>query len=178
VGKANKDIFYLAERRAALELLETAYEIDANLPDLEYEIRKRLLSKERLTGIYFLLNNENKLLYVGKSANVEKRLVDHAEGKGGNSHRFLGSVDKIKIVFFEPMKTKELSELEKIFIKTLRPAFNGSCDSLSKSTVKSYGYHSLYFDLLEDYGRIRHDDTRGCIAANKLLVSWEALPIE
>lgn len=168
--KSNKDVFLQAEKRTALDLLKDAMEIDANVPDLEFEVRKRLLSKERQTGVYFLLNNDKQLLYVGKSVNIEKRLLDHIGGKGGNSHRFIDAVDKIRIIPFEPMSVKELHELEKIFIRSLQPAFNGSCDGLAKSTQKSYGYHSLYFDLAEKH--------REGVTAQDLLEGWEALEYE
>lgn len=174
--KVEKDIFLHAERATSLELLSNAYEIDAKLPDIEYEIRKQLLAREKLTGIYFLLNNDNKLLYVGKSANLESRLIDHVTGSGGNTVRFYKEVYKIKIVFFEKMGVAELSNIEKIFIRALRPAFNGSCDSMRNSTVKSYGYESLYFKLREEWD-LRNPDEVNDEITRSIISEWEALQI-
>lgn len=172
VVKVEKDIFSSVERLTALELLVEAYEIDATLPDLEFEIRKQLLSKEKLTGIYFLLNNDSKLLYIGKSTNVESRLISHIEGNGGNTKRFYKEISKIKIVFFNDMGVIELNALERIFIRSLRPAFNGSCDSLNNSTMKAYGYESLYFKL-RDKCHFRNTDEVNNAFAKELLSEWE-----
>lgn len=133
-------LFTESIRQCAISILEESLVITGN--DLEYEIRKALLETKKPKGIYFLISEEGKLLYVGKSENLLERLVSHVNGKGGNSSQYIGLVKEIRVAIFEDGKGKVLSKLERTFITMLKPAFNGG--NFTEGSSKQYGYESLY----------------------------------
>jgi predicted GIY-YIG superfamily endonuclease len=139
----NPEVFNESIRRCAENVYSDSLIIKGD--DLEYEVRKALLETKRPKGVYFLISGSGKLLYVGKSENILERLVSHINGKGGNSSRYISFVKEIRIALFSDCTGKSLHTLEKTFITSLKPAFNGG--NYSAGSTAQYGYESLYHKL-------------------------------
>lgn len=78
---------------------------------------KSLLNK---SGVYAFANS-NKILYIGRSANLYSRIISHYS-QGGICHAF--DWDRIGIIFCENHKT-----LEKGLIDEYQPVYNGKLTS-------------------------------------------------
>lgn len=79
------------------------------------EIASTALPAEECAGIYFLVRG-NKVVYVGQSTNVYKRLGDHFSDKYKN-------FDRIAIIHCD---VNELNYWESRYIKAMRPEHNGT----------------------------------------------------
>jgi len=140
----NPNCFDVAEGKCALGIFESSESIKGD--DLEYELRKRLVGFKKAKGIYFLVSDEGKLLYVGKSINLLNRVTSHLEGNGGTSYKYFKLIKEIRLAIFDDKITaKELHAIEKKFIRALKPAFNGG--NYVDGTTTQYSYTSLYDKL-------------------------------
>lgn len=68
---------------------------------------------ETITGIYFLLNDEGRVVYVGKSINVHRRLDEHRK-----SDKHFSDVRVLRC------PESKLSSLEAQYIREFRPIYN------------------------------------------------------
>lgn len=73
------------------------------------------------SGVYFLFDGDNKLLYIGISKNIRQRIVSHC-----SPHTQYPRVPfyMIKFVSFIPIKTNSMRGAELYFIKKYSPDFN------------------------------------------------------
>lgn len=128
--------FEQAKAECAKMIFDQSLIIDGE--DIEYELRKAMLPYTKATGIYFLISSDDKLLYVGKSNNLLFRLISHLYGNGGSTRTYSKSIKKMRIAIFpSETKPKRLFDIEKIFISSMKPAFNGSNYA---DELKQYGY--------------------------------------
>lgn len=83
------------------------------------EIQSVVVSKERKNkiGLYFLYQ-DNKLMYIGKSKDINKRLYQHSY----NSHVDLQGEYDVKIIEIGNEKDTELAE--RVYISMLKPPLN------------------------------------------------------
>ena len=77
--------------------------------------------------VYFLIDRDDEIVYVGQSTHLESRLIQHREWKGGKQ------VKSFKTVFYIPTDVKLLTFTELAFIRMFKPKFN-------KSRIKSIKY--------------------------------------
>lgn len=160
--KTKRGIFIRAEAQCVSELVRRAEVFIGG--NLEYEIRSAFLEEGKVKGVYLLMNEDGKLLYVGKSATLLNRLLQHIGGvKMLKGHSFSDLIYEIRLILFEEnVSPIELSAIEKTFISHLKPAFNGGC-GVSGSTMNPYGYESLYTKIGEG------ENLRGMICGWKTL---------
>ena len=78
----------------------------------ESEIAARATPLQRQAGVYFLIK-AGKIVYVGKSLDVWRRLKDHAERKKG-----------FDAFCWQPCSPQKLDELEGLCIAKFRPPLN------------------------------------------------------
>lgn len=123
-------------------------------PALNKEIIDKLPHK---TGVYYFLNSEKKIIYVGKSINIHKRILQHL-----NNHSTRKSVEMINHIA-DVKYTITGSELialllESDEIKTLKPVYNRA-QRRSVFThglftrINKEGYFELYTDKIEELGK-------------------------
>jgi hypothetical protein len=86
----------------------------------EEEIVKAALPWDGLSGVYFLIAND-EVIYVGQSVNVYARLSQHACGKYFDHYAFIRCKPDI------------LDKLESLYIHCLRPKLNGNIDTYVKN---------------------------------------------
>jgi GIY-YIG catalytic domain len=114
------------------------------------------------TGIYVLYTKEEDVLYVGMSSNLDTRIKTHFFYKG-NTNVFQPVIYKALII---PIKNKfDLEKYEKLFIKRLKPIFNGTGPMVSDDL---YGYVSYYHRLPTKFSSIEERKTK----LEKLINDW------
>ncbi len=95
-----------------------SFDLD-NLPAVELSAKDRLPAT---AGIYFAVDNSDRLLYIGKAQNINKRWVNH--------HRYhqLEKINKKNTIFLKWYECENdeniLIQLEKYFIQTYHPELN------------------------------------------------------
>jgi hypothetical protein len=104
----------------------------ASLPVLPMDAKTNL-PKE--SGIYFALNSEGRVLYVGQTVNLKKRWVNH--------HRYvaLNKIGGVSIAYLFAAP-ELLSSLEEALIEFFKPPFNGNSN---KGQQGSLGGSKAYF---------------------------------
>lgn len=73
-------------------------------------------------GVYFFLNSENEVIYVGKAKNIRKRLQSHFSNASRKSTIAYSQVQEIDVIYTGNDVIAQLIESENI--KTLKPRFN------------------------------------------------------
>ncbi len=75
-------------------------------------------------GLYFMYGENNELLYVGKSLNIQKRLKQHFKQLQGSKREIQLKSEVIKVDFMECFHDLPTSILELHFIKSMKPKYN------------------------------------------------------
>ena len=127
----------LNDALATAELFRKLWNINeekASLKSLQSEVRTTLLPRNlpyetfeqlpRETGVYYFLNKQGDVVYVGKSKNIKARVAQHFQ-----SHQHNKKGDKFRDSIFDIQYEKTGNELialleESHQIKRLRPRFN------------------------------------------------------
>lgn len=115
-------------------------------------IRKFHKNTPNSAGVYRMLNNENKVLYVGKAKNLHKRIKNYTELDGLS--------DRIKRMIFETSSMEiiqtntehEALLLEQDLIKQLNPKYN-----ILLKDDKSYPYLTISKEEIAKLGKFRGD---------------------
>jgi DNA polymerase-3 subunit epsilon len=124
------------DAQATVKLLKLLLEKDKKLDILSDHIRlkpkkqvdtkllKLLKLVPKATGVYFLYNEDNEIIYVGKSKNIYKRVNQHFTNTNPKSK----SIQKIVADVGYEIEGNELMALlkENECIKTLQPEFNSA----------------------------------------------------
>lgn len=76
------------------------------------------------SGLYFLCDSSDEVLYIGKSINLPQRLREHKMGLGTKKTSLNRNIiSKVKLLFIDGTET-ELYRQELLFIKKFKPMLN------------------------------------------------------
>lgn len=102
---------------SALSIFSSASDI-MFLPSVPVD-RKALKTLPETSGVYFVVDKSNKILYIGKSVNLRQRWIFH--------HRFhmANQISECRVFFFETPKDVSIDSLEESLIDIFRPEWNG-----------------------------------------------------
>lgn len=136
----------------------------ANLSGLHPELNpKRIRSLPEKVGVYFLYSSEGRLLYVGKSNNIRKRVLQHLSGSG--TKRALEMRSQVADIDFELTGSELIALiLEADQIKENLPVFN----KRSRRKVEQLGI----FANTDDYGYINLGISKTSSNPNNPLASF------
>ena len=87
-------------------------------------------TKDKQGGIYFIFDKDHKLLYLGRSKNLYKRLYAHFFGEGStteltnNTYLFKEFMEYFSFEEIEDYSMEKAKVKERIFIKKYNPIFN------------------------------------------------------
>lgn len=102
-------------------------------------------------GVYYFLNNEGKIIYIGKSLNIKNRVRQHFTAKDKKSIKIQIATEKVE---FEITGSELIALIkESTAIKKIKPLFNRAqrktlyVFGLYKKTTEK-GYISLYIDKI------------------------------
>jgi len=99
-----------------------------SIVDKGYDVSEfRIELNEKVKGIYFLFN-DCVLTYIGRSCNIKRRLFAHKLNK---EHKF----DAYKYLKLSSVTDEELDEIEKMFIRKLKPTENKSFNPIWSKKV-------------------------------------------
>lgn len=99
-----------------------------------------------LSGVYFFYDQNDNLVYIGKSINIRKRVQQHFASKDRKSIKIQTYVKKVA---FEIMGSELISLLyESELIKQHKPLFNRA----QRKTIYQYG---LYLENINNYKALR-----------------------
>jgi hypothetical protein len=89
----------------------------SSLPSVSLKLRSQL---PEAVCIYFVVDSQNQIQYIGRSTNLRKRWLSH--------HRVnqLESIDGIRIIYLIIDSVELLPEIEKALIEWFSPPLNGS----------------------------------------------------
>lgn len=106
----------------------------------EREIFKRARGLESLSGIYFLIR-DNKIIYIGESDNVYKRIWNHLSNKKHYSGKKIeGGFDYYSVDIMPNTTTKEKRRMEAMYIMIYEPEYNTihNCGEINKETIMCF----------------------------------------
>lgn len=84
-----------------------------------------------IPGIYFAIDSENNIQYIGRSINIRKRWLNH------HRYRQLSSMEGVKIAYLHIDSVELLHEIEKALIAYFKPSLNcQTIPRISKSDLK------------------------------------------
>lgn len=132
-----------------------------------------LKSAPERPGVYFFLNSEDEILYIGKADNIKKRLYQYAQAKPGtvkaHTLELIELIEQIKFEFHET--GKEALAREADLIRLIKPPFNiagkdsvpylyigSSFDDSPKEQISIVNFRLSYSELLpqfQSYGCFR-----------------------
>lgn len=124
------------------------------LKAISISISTQISNLPTLPGVYFFYDNENRLIYIGKSINIQKRVKQHFSGKDRKSFKIQLSTKKIA---FETTGSELIALLyESDLIKKNKPIYNRA----QRRTLYRYG---LYLKEVHGYKslsikKINHND--------------------
>lgn len=88
------------------------------------------------SGLYFMFNEENEFLYIGKASYMRERLHSHLTGKSNTKH-FISEVHRVEVISRDSFDSvcdsiqkcfnltiEDEVDLEYFFIKTGKPKYN------------------------------------------------------
>ncbi len=94
-----------------------------------YDFERKSPRAIAIAGVYFLFNNRNKIVYVGRSVNIEKRVYQHFIQK------------KKKFTSYSFIQTAHAEYLEIQYIKEYSPLYNDTyCNSRNYTPVNLKNY--------------------------------------
>jgi len=171
LGKLTKSlgIPHTDKHRALGDAKATAYLLDMLL-DIEPDLRekkkyytppaldKNIIDKlPHKTGVYYLLNAYDEVIYVGKSINIHKRILQHLNNHSSRkSVEMINNIANIKYTITGSELVALLLESDEI--KKLKPIYNRAqrrnifTHGLF-SRINSAGYFELYTDKIEELSK-------------------------
>ncbi len=116
-----KHIFNLDANFSVINtFLKTKENTPLNLP--AYINRELIEALPEKTGVYFLKNEADKIIYVSKAKNIKKSVISHFQ-ETKNKNEIL--IEQIRNVDFELTGTELIASLNEVaYFKTLNPEFN------------------------------------------------------
>jgi predicted GIY-YIG superfamily endonuclease len=121
----------------------------------------------RCAGVYFLLDDDQELLYVGKAANLRARLAQHAAATPDRREpRLAGLYKRVTDVCWEELADEATAAArEADLIVSLRPPFNASHVAEGRwnfITITETRRDTLRFELTEVTGHHTQQRAYGC----------------
>jgi DNA polymerase-3 subunit epsilon len=112
--------------------------VSPNLKNLHPNLSEHLLGKlPEGTGVYYFLNEQNQVIYIGKSKNIRKRVLSHLSNNG--SRRSIELKESIAEIDFELTGSELIALLvESSEIKKHAPRFNRA----QKRKTMHYGLYA------------------------------------
>ncbi len=147
--RANGDALATVELFKLLLIKDLDKEIiSENIRSLEMEFNAKLHNLVRdlptKTGVYYLYNEENKIIYIGKSKNIKKRINQHFTGSDRKSMSLQKEVERVTFEITGMEMIALLLENEEI--KRHKPKYN-------KALKKNIFTHALY-PITDDHGYV------------------------
>lgn len=125
--------------------------ISPNLQNLHPDLDKSILEKlPEETGVYYFLNDQKQVIYIGKSKNIRKRILSHFSNNG--SRRSIEMKESIASIDYELTGSELIALLvESSEIKKHAPRFNRA----QKRRIMNYGLYTRkdekgYYRLILD----------------------------
>ena len=87
------------------------------LPSVDFEDRNQL---PEVSGIYFAIDSNDNIQYIGRSINIRQRLKTH------NRKQQLSNMSGIRIAYLEVSDTSLLDDIEQALINYFDPYLNGT----------------------------------------------------
>ncbi|RUA24152.1 MAG: DNA polymerase III subunit epsilon [Bacteroidetes bacterium] len=153
----------LGDAKATAHLLDILLDIEPELaggnrfylpPALNKEIIDKLPHK---TGVYYFLNANKEIIYVGKSINIHKRILQHLNNH--STRKSVEMINHIADVKYEITGSELVALLlESDEIKRLKPIYNrAQRRSIFThglfSRINAEGYFELYTDKIEELSK-------------------------
>ncbi len=133
----------LGDAKATATLLNILLKIDPNIGGEDAIKLPKALSKEQIaniprkTGVYYFLNSKDEIIYVGKSIDIHKRVIQHLNNYSSKkSIEMLNQINDIKFIITGSELVALL--LESNEIKTIKPIFNRA----QRRNIYNYGLYS------------------------------------
>ena len=107
------------------ELFDLGHEIKTSFlpPQLSMSVIDRI--PDELTGVYYFHNSQGSLLYIGKSIDIKKRVLQHLNLSSHGNRRALAMKEEIADISYEATGNELLALLlESNEIKTHKPFYN------------------------------------------------------
>jgi DNA polymerase-3 subunit epsilon len=130
-----------------------AQSISPNLQNLHPDLNRKVLDElPEATGVYYFLNDQKQVIYIGKSKNVRKRVLSHLSNNG--SRRSIELKESIASIDFELTGSELIALLvESSEIKKHAPRYNRA----QKRKTMQYGLYAQKDD--KGYYRLAIDRT-------------------
>ncbi len=134
--------------------------ISANLKNLHPDLDPGMLEQiPEETGVYYFLNDQNQVIYIGKSKNIRKRILSHLNNNG--SRRSIEMKESIAGIDYELTGSELIALLvESSEIKKHGPRFNRA----QKRRIMHYGLYARKDS--RGYYRLELDKTANRINQN------------
>lgn len=98
---------------------------------------------ENITGVYYFHNSSGEIIYVGKSVDIKKRIIQHFSVSAHTNRRSMMLKNDIADITFENTGSELVALLlESDEIKKLKPSLN-----LAQKKVKQVPFYGIYSDL-------------------------------
>lgn len=134
--------------------------IKITLPDDKLTFRRynykevRDILKIKHSGVYFLYDNNDELLYVGKTNNFRSRLLSHFRGRDV-AKPFYRLIDHVTVYFVNENFERELYET--YAINTFKPSFNKAKTYYYDRSEKQFEIDERIRDLEDEKREIKED---------------------
>lgn len=99
-----------------LERLSQTFRLE-QLPSIDFEDRNQL---PEVAGIYFAIDSNDNIQYIGQSMNIRNRLRTH------NRKQQLSELSGVRIAYLEVSDTSLLNDIEQALIDYFDPFLNGT----------------------------------------------------
>ena len=118
------------------------------LPSIDFEDRKQL---PEVSGIYFAIDSNDNIQYIGQSINIRNRLQTH------HRKQQLSELAGVRIAYLEVSDTSLLYDIEQALIDYFNPYLNGTGNKYKPDKVQVATYvtkevKEQFFSLCESKG--------------------------
>jgi len=93
------------------------------------EVPKDIKQIPKRSGIYFLFNSGMKLIYIGETVNLYKRIIEHLPTTSFRLQSKSSFENEVKFISFIEVGKEKLSKIEKKFISKYKPFYIRSVSS-------------------------------------------------
>ncbi|TAG58813.1 MAG: DNA polymerase III subunit epsilon [Cytophagales bacterium] len=121
-------------------------EIKKNIIPIELDESIFNKIEDNITGVYYFHNTKGEVLYIGKSINIKKRILQHFAVSAKGNRRSLALKNEISDITYENTGNELIALLlESAEIKKLKPKYN-----LAQKKTKQIPFYCLYSETDKD----------------------------